>query len=295
MKYPILIVKNNFKKKYDFSRGLEWFKKHTPLEITIEEISTSISLDFDKVGNEVYSGVNVGEKVKDELRKIIPRNKYQCVVLLYGDSASGIRVGITDINPLYPETEFIEVVKSDDGGKMFNHEMIHALFMKLKRKGVQVDDPMDRVIVDGQIKFYYNNDNLKANPSNRTIALERLKPHWDKFEQKTMSYKYFTEKEVEGLKSELVVLLDKAREMAGIPFVLNSTVRNVEENSSVGGVPDSAHIYGMAVDIRVRNSVERFAIVNALLKAGFKRVGVGKTFVHCDIDQSKPQNVIWLY
>lgn len=112
---------------------------------------------------------------------------------------------------------------------------------------------------------------------------------------KIKKYKYFTDKEVEGLKPELVTMLDKAREVAGIPFVLTSTLRSPEVNEDVGGVSNSAHITGQAVDIRVRNSNERFRILKALIEVGFTRIGVAKTFCHADIDKSKPANVTWLY
>lgn len=108
-------------------------------------------------------------------------------------------------------------------------------------------------------------------------------------------YKYFTNEEVKGLKPELITMLDKARELAGVPFVLTSTLRSPEVNDDVGGVQNSAHLSGLAVDIRVRNSNERFRILKALIEVGFNRIGVAKTFCHADIDKSKPANVSWLY
>lgn len=108
-------------------------------------------------------------------------------------------------------------------------------------------------------------------------------------------YRYFNQSEIDGLKPALVELLDEARHIAGIPFYLNSTLRSAEKNEAVGGVKDSAHTKGLAVDIRCRNSSERWKIKNALYKVGFKRIGHGKTFVHADIDESKPQYVEWDY
>lgn len=111
----------------------------------------------------------------------------------------------------------------------------------------------------------------------------------------TKRYKYFTNEEVKGLKPELVTMLDKARELAGVPFVLTSTLRSPEVNTEVGGVANSAHLGGLAVDIRVRNSNERFRMIKALIEVGFTRIGIAKTFCHADIDKSKPANVTWLY
>lgn len=178
MKYPILIVKNNLKKRYDFKKGLQWFKDNTPLEITVDELKTSIPLTFETKSNATYSGTAVGESVKTELRKLIPENKYKCVVFLYGDKSTGIRVSIADEIPLYRDTDFIEVIKLDDGGKVFNHELLHTFFMRLARQGIVVSDPMDSVVVNGKVQPYFNNNNLRSKLSNRTIALERLAPYW---------------------------------------------------------------------------------------------------------------------
>lgn len=174
MKYPILIVKNNFNKKYNFKKGIEWFKQ-TPLELDITEIETSIPLTFEKVKNDKVTGYTVDDRCKAELRKLIPQGKYKAVCLLYGDKAPGVRVGIADKNGLYPDTDFIEVVKYNDDGNQFNHELLHTI---CRRAGIE--DPMDKCVVNGKVKYYYNDKSLNAKSSNRTIALERLKPYWDK-------------------------------------------------------------------------------------------------------------------
>lgn len=108
-------------------------------------------------------------------------------------------------------------------------------------------------------------------------------------------YKYFSEKEIVGLKHELVQMLDKAREIAGIPFKINSGFRTKEQNKNVGGVEDSAHLSGLAVDIHCPSDGARWKIINSLQKVGFTRIGIAETFVHCDIDKTKAQEVIWLY
>lgn len=301
MKYPILVVKNNLKKKYDFKKGLQWFKDNTPLEVTIEEISTSFPLTSELEGNGIYQGVSVNDKIKLELQKLIPENKYKCVVFLYGDKLGGIKTSVAE-EPLYSDTDFVEVIRLDDGGRMFNHELLHTFFFSLKRKGIVIDDPMDRVFVNGKWEEYYNDSSLTMNPSNRTIALERLSPYWALIASKVPStaplpkkWKYFTNEEVKGLKNELIEKLDKARELAGIPFVLNSTLRDPAKNESVGGVQNSAHIKGEAVDIRCRNGSERWKIVTTLLKVGFERIGIGQTFVHADISVELPHPVIFDY
>lgn len=90
-------------------------------------------------------------------------------------------------------------------------------------------------------------------------------------------------------------MLDDARVKAGIPFIINSGFRTQKHNKKVGGVKDSAHLKGVAADIKCVDSRSRFIIINALIDAGFTRIGIARTFIHCDIDIDKPQNVIWVY
>jgi len=109
-----------------------------------------------------------------------------------------------------------------------------------------------------------------------------------------MKYRFFSEKEVENLNPKLAYKLDSARELAGIPFHISSGYRTEEENTKVGGVKNSSHVKGMAVDIKVANNQERGRIVKALLTAGIKRIGIYKAHIHADIDNEKPQPSIWL-
>jgi len=106
-------------------------------------------------------------------------------------------------------------------------------------------------------------------------------------------YKYFKDSEIKNLNGGLVMMLDQARELAGIPFVITSGYRTEEQNKKAGGVNDSSHLKGLGVDLRCRNSRDRFLILKALITVGFVRIGVEENHIHCDIDTLKDVNVIW--
>mgnify|MGYP005993312115 CR=1 FL=1 len=106
--------------------------------------------------------------------------------------------------------------------------------------------------------------------------------------------KYFKEIE-ENMSVYFLDKLDDARELAGIPFYINSAYRTEEENKRVGGKPNSSHLKGLAVDIKAKDSRTRFAVLNALIQTGFTRIGIADTFIHVDLDKNKSQQVIWTY
>lgn len=89
--------------------------------------------------------------------------------------------------------------------------------------------------------------------------------------------------------------LDEAREIAEIPFIINSAYRTKEHNKKVGGKPNSSHLRGLAVDIKATDSRTRFLVLQALISVGFNRIGIAKTFIHVDDDESKSKEVAWLY
>tara|TARA_Y100000114_G_C11702426_1_gene299090 strand:- start:295 stop:672 length:378 start_codon:yes stop_codon:yes gene_type:complete len=96
------------------------------------------------------------------------------------------------------------------------------------------------------------------------------------------------------MNKEFLFKLDEARMLAGTPFRITSGYRTEAHNKNVKGVKGSSHTKGCAVDIAVNSGLQRSAIVCALAKVGFTRIGIAKTFVHVDLDKEK-QNSIWLY
>ena len=97
------------------------------------------------------------------------------------------------------------------------------------------------------------------------------------------------------MSDNLLLSLEAARQIAGIPFHINSSYRDKDTNERVGGEPNSAHTRGNAVDIACGNSSDRFIILEACMAVPFTRVGIAKTFIHIDVDEDLPDNVIWTY
>ena len=100
---------------------------------------------------------------------------------------------------------------------------------------------------------------------------------------------------IEQMDQAFLALLDEVREAAGIPLVLNCAYRSVAWDKSKGRDGKSAHTKGKAVDIRGNSSANRYKIVAAALGCGIRRIGIAKTYVHLDNDETKPQGVIWDY
>ncbi|MCK4661355.1 MAG: hypothetical protein KAT68_00705 [Bacteroidales bacterium] len=121
--------------------------------------------------------------------------------------------------------------------------------------------------------------------------------------------KYFKLKEFDSpdmygsgknMQRRFLLKLDKARETANIPFIITSGFRTENYNQELidkgyQAVNESAHCIGLAADIYY--SQKNFNIMlNSLIGAGFKRIGIGKSFFHVDIDDNnRPSPAVWVY
>lgn len=88
---------------------------------------------------------------------------------------------------------------------------------------------------------------------------------------------------------------DLARHIAGVPFVMTSTIRCRAYNRQLEASGTSSHLGGFAGDISVLSSRRRFRTLHGLIAAGFTRIGIGRTYIHADDDLHKEPGVIWLY
>ena len=103
-----------------------------------------------------------------------------------------------------------------------------------------------------------------------------------------------------NMDKDFLSMLDNARDIAKTPFKITSGYRTKEHNIAIykklGKKPiESSHLKGLACDIACSDSRARFLIINALLKAGFTRIGIANNFIHVDSDCEKSENVIWTY
>ena len=133
-----------------------------------------------------------------------------------------------------------------------------------------------------------------------------------------MSLKYFTIEEFDSpdyvgsadlfMDRNFLEMLDTARGYSnGTPVTITSGYRTPERSAAIYkklNKPEvkSSHLYGRAADILATTSRDRFNIVEALIKAGFNRIGIsGKSgFIHVDNDcpeygGQKSSDVIWIY
>jgi len=117
-------------------------------------------------------------------------------------------------------------------------------------------------------------------------------------------YRYFTQKDFDNcnppcnmndLKGDFIKKLDIARQVAKVPFVLTSAYRSEAWEKEQGRDGTSSHTKGIAVDIKCSSSHDRFRIFNGLISVGFNRIGIGRNFIHVDLDKDKPSSVAWTY
>ena len=93
----------------------------------------------------------------------------------------------------------------------------------------------------------------------------------------------------------LVTLLQEFRDKVRRPVVITSVYRCEVYNREIGGVPNSSHTRGYAIDVAVKDSAFRHALLDFLVKNGVSRFGIAEDFIHFDLDPDKPHEVVWVY
>lgn len=106
--------------------------------------------------------------------------------------------------------------------------------------------------------------------------------------------------------------IQRARDYLDMPIYGTSFCRCELWNAHVGGVEDSSHLItddkeceagdltlvpldAEGNSLRDMTSKELYQLVIALYKAGFRRFGINKRFVHVDDGERKRKERMWLY
>ena len=121
---------------------------------------------------------------------------------------------------------------------------------------------------------------------------------------KHFKYEEFDDKSLKGswvnMSRDFLQLLDKIREEAGVPMVITSAYRTEETNNRIYSEMGkktpikSSHLEGLAVDVKATDSNTRQKILTAAIKNSITRIGIGRGFLHLDVDSSKP-DAVWHY
>lgn len=77
---------------------------------------------------------------------------------------------------------------------------------------------------------------------------EQLTPHFNRQEFKCCCRGRYCDGFPAEMNTELVLRLEAVRETLGTPIIVTSGVRCPTRNREVGGIPDSRHLAGAAVD-----------------------------------------------
>lgn len=97
-----------------------------------------------------------------------------------------------------------------------------------------------------------------------------------------------------------LAMLDEARHFSGVAYKITSGYRTAahQQHLTEQGYKTSktsAHLQGYAADIYARSNHVRMMVLMGLLKAGFNRIGIGRTYIHVDDHPGKRPDVVWLY
>jgi len=92
-----------------------------------------------------------------------------------------------------------------------------------------------------------------------------------------------------------VRMLEMMRISLREPMIISSGYRCEKHNKEIGGAPNSAHLRGLAVDVKIPNSEYRYRLLKLAMLFDIPRIGIGSNFIHLDVDRSLPHPRIWVY
>lgn len=92
-----------------------------------------------------------------------------------------------------------------------------------------------------------------------------------------------------GMKTLLIVLLQRLRDAVGKPLIINSGYRCPKHNKEVGGATHSQHVLGTAADVKVPPGLTVPQLAQIAAEVGFDGIGryIRQGFIHVDVRGSK--------
>jgi len=97
--------------------------------------------------------------------------------------------------------------------------------------------------------------------------------------------------------TELLARLDLLRYRYGKAIIVTSGPRCVAYNRAVGGALNSDHLTGEGADLAAADSKSRYLLLAANFGGHpiFRRLGVGREFLHVGVMRTKLQDICWTY
>ena len=92
------------------------------------------------------------------------------------------------------------------------------------------------------------------------------------------------------ISQSLVLKLEIVRTAINKPMKINSGIRCLKHNRSIGSSDTSSHIKCIAADISCTQMSDRHLLMSHLPKL-FERIGIHKDFIHVDIDTDKRRGI----
>jgi uncharacterized protein YcbK (DUF882 family) len=124
--------------------------------------------------------------------------------------------------------------------------------------------------------------------------MQTFYPHHSKVPLSVWRWPNFTPKEIASKGNGSILIdfesmdtLQRARELAGRPFVIHSAYRDDLHNALVGGKPRSYHMEGKAFDIGLEG-FHKAELLPILKAAGFNGFGLHyASFIHADTGRKR--------
>ena len=92
----------------------------------------------------------------------------------------------------------------------------------------------------------------------------------------------------------MLSFIQEIRTRSGVVMPINSGVRCGVHNEAVKGARDSAHLYGLAIDVKIFNDTSRYKLIQAAVEAKAAGIGIYSNFLHIDRKIRASGPVIWV-